>query len=462
MPAPLSVGVGLAALALAGGLFPAHAQTTQDLLQIWNAARQRDPIYAAARAQSRAEQEKIPQARARLLPYITAGGAAEVDNTRRLQNLQHGSTDTRGLWNLTLTQPIVNLGDWDRLKQSEFIARSAELGARQAHQELILRVAQAYFDVLAAQDALHTLQAQKQAVAAQLQAAKKGFELGSTTIADTYEAQSRLDLLNASELQAHNAVQVSQDQLAKIINEPPGQLAGLNAKTRLPPPRPGNLGDWTAQASQANLAVARARLAAKVSEKQIDIAKSGHAPTLSLYAQTGSTSDRGIYGVQNGPRSLDTTVGLQLSIPIYSGGEVSSQVREQTSRLQQARYELEAAKRQAVQSTQQYFSGVTSGLAQIEALLAAEKSSLASLNANRTGYEIGVRVNIDVLNAQQQLYETRRALFRARYDTLMHSLRLKASSGILNESDIVAVNRLLETGRGAADTRPGLNPTLDD
>lgn len=462
MPAPFAVGTSLAALALASGLFPAHAQTTQDLLQIWNAARQRDPIYAAARAQSRADQEKIPQARARLLPYITAGGGAEVDNTRRLQNLQQGTTDTRGLWNLTLTQPIVNIGDWDRLKQSEFIAHSAELGARQAYQELILRVAQAYFEVLAAQDSLHTLLAQKQAVATQLQAAKKGFELGSTTIADTYEAQSRLDLLNASELQARNAVQVSQDQLAKIINERPGALAGLNAKTRLPPPRPDNLGDWTAQASQANLAVTRARLATRISEKQIDIAKSGHAPTLSLYAQTGSASDRGIYGVQNGPRSLDTTVGLQLSIPIYSGGEVSSQVREQTSRLQQARYELEAAKRQAVQSAQQYFSGVTSGLAQIEALQAAEKSSLASLNANKTGYEIGVRVNIDVLNAQQQLYETRRALFRARYDTLMHSLRLKASSGILDEADIVAINHLLDAGRGAASTPSLRSQTLDD
>src|SRR5690606_34619570 len=140
----------------------------------------------------------------------------------------------------------------------------------------------------------------------------------------------------------------------------------------------------------------------------------------------------------------DSAVGLQLSIPIFSGGEISSQVREQTSRLQEARYVHEAAKRQAVQSTQQYFSGVTSGLSRIQALRAAEESSLASLEANRTGYELGVRVNIDVLNAQQQLYETRRALSRARYDTLMNSLRLKAASGILSDEDIVAINGLLE------------------
>src|SRR5690606_15215290 len=167
--------------------------------------------------------------------------------------------------------------------------------------------------------------------------------------------------------------------------------------------------------------------------------------TLQLQAQTGSASDRGIYYPNGGPRSLDSTVGVQLSIPIFSGGEISSVVREQTSRLQQARYELENAKRQAIQSTQRYFSGVTSGLAQIKALQAAEKSSQASLQANQTGYELGVRINIDVLNAQQQLYETQRNLSLARYETLMSSLRLKASSGILSDQDLVAINQLLSS-----------------
>lgn len=435
----------LIALTLLGS--PAHAQPRQDLQQVWNAALQRDPAYAAARAQRNADQEIVPQARAKLLPYISASAGGEIDNTRRLQDLSQGRTDRRALWALTLTQPIIDISSWNRLEQSQFVASSADVSVQQAYQDLILRVSQAYFDVLAAQDTLRTLLAQKQAVSSQLDAAKKGFELGGKTIADTYEAQSRLDLLNASELQARNAVQVSEDQLAKIIYERPGSLVGLAPTTMLPPPLPNKLDDWTTQAGQANLAVARAQLTTKIVEKQIAIAKGAHAPTLSLYAQTGSVSDRGIYGVQNnGPRSLDTTVGIQLLIPIYSGGEISSQVREQTSRLQQARYDLEAARRQAVQSTQQYFSGVTSGLAQIQALQAAEKSSLASLNANKIGYEVGVRVNIDVLNAQQQLYETQRALFRARYDTLMNSLRLKASSGILSETDIVAINQLLESG----------------
>jgi outer membrane protein len=289
------------------------------------------------------------------------------------------------------------------------------------------------------------LQAEKNAVQTQLHAAQKGFELGSTTIADTYEAQARLDLLNASELQAQNVLQVSQDLLAKIINERPAQLVELAPDTVLPGPVPNRLADWTTQSSNANLAVAQADLAAKIVEKQIDIAKSQNYPTLSLQAQTGSASNNnsGIGNTASGPRSLDSNVGLQLSIPIFTGGEISSVVREQTSRLQQARYQLEDAKRQAVQTTQQYYSGVTSGLAQVAALQAAEKSSLASLQANQTGYEIGVRINIDVLNAQQQLYETQRNLARARYDTLMNSLKLKASSGILSDQDIIAINQLL-------------------
>ncbi len=423
-----------------GGMAQACAQ---DLLQIWQMALQRDPIYAANRASRNAEQEKVPQARAQLLPYISADGIAEVDDTRRLRGLNNSSSQRRALWALTLTQPIVNIGAWGELKRAGYIAKSADVAQAAAYQDLVLRVAQAYFDVLAAQDTLRALQAEKNAVQNQLRAAKQGFELGSTTIADTYEAQARLDLLNASELQSQNLLQVSEDLLAKIINERPGQLAELAPGTVLPGPKPDRLADWTIQSSHANLAVAQAELSAKIVEKQIDIAKSEHYPTLRLQAQTGSASDSTLYNTGGGPRSLDTTIGLQLSIPIFTGGEISSIVREQTSRLQQARYQLEDAKRQAVQSTQQHYSGVTSGLAQIEALQAAEKSSLASLQANQTGYEVGVRISIDVLNAQQQLYATQRSLSRARYDTLMNSLRLKASSGILSDQDIVAINQLL-------------------
>ncbi|KAA0890683.1 TolC family outer membrane protein [Pusillimonas sp. ANT_WB101] len=437
---PWAARTGLALLLSAGTLPLCHGQ---DLLEVWQMAKARDPIYAAAGAGRLADQEVVPQARARLLPYITAGAAAEADEARRTRGLHRHRTDRRALWALTLTQPIIDVGAWNSLKQSEYIASSADVAQAGAYQDLILRVTQAYFDILAAQDTLRALMAEKSAIKTQLQAAQLGFELGGVTITDAQEAQARLDLINAQEILARNILQVTQDQLARIIAERPQQLAELAASTQLPAPEPNRLENWTTQSAQANLAVARAELATRIVEKQIDIAKSNHYPRLSLQAQTGSASDQGINADRSGPRSLNSSIGLQLSIPIYAGGEISSTVREQTSRLQQARYELEDARRVAVASTQRYFSGVTSGLARVEALQAAEKSSLAALQANQTGYELGVRVNIDVLNAQQQLYETQRNLALARYNTLMDSLRLKAASGILTDADIVAINQLL-------------------
>lgn len=421
------------------------AAWSQDLADIWHLALQHDPGYASIRAGTQAEQEKVPQARAQLLPYITARAGAEVDNTRRRSNLSESHTRQRALWALTLSQPIVDISAWGALQRAQYIAAAANVEQAQNHQNLILRVAQAYFDVLTAQDTLRALHAQKQAIEHQLRAAQQSFELGSATITDTHEARARLDLLLANEFDATNRLQVSKDILTRIIHQTPDTLAELPADAVLPAPEPNRQDDWVAQAMQANLAVARADLEARIVEKQVDIAKSEHYPRLHLQAQTGSASDRGIRGLHPdpGPRSLDSTVGVVLSIPIYTGGELSSVVREQSSRLQQRRYDVEAAKRAAQQTTQQYFSGVTSGLARIDALEAAERSSRAALQANQLAYEVGVRINIDVLNAQQQLFETQRQLSRARYDTLMDSLRLKASSGILDEQDLLAVNDLL-------------------
>lgn len=417
----------------------------QDLADIWHLALQRDPSYAATQFARDADREIVPQARAQLLPYISASAGAQVDNSRRRRHLSDSHTTQRALWALTLSQPLVDVAAWGALERAQYIARSADVARTQAHQDLLLRVTQSYFDVLTAQDTLRTLRAQKLAVESQLRAAQQGFELGSTTITDAHEAQSRLDLLRAAEYDAVNAVQVTRDTLASIIAQPPGPLAELPADTVLPAPQPNRLDDWVTQSASTNLAVARAQLETQIIGKQLDIAKSEHYPRLSLEAQTGSASDRGMNGPRPdpGPRSLDSSVGIVLSIPLFTGGELSSVVREQSSRLQQVRYELEAAKRRARQSAQQHFSGVSSGLARIGALEAAEKSSRASLDANKLAYEVGVRINIDVLNAQQQLYETQRQLSEARYDTLMHSLYLKAASGTLNEDDLIAVNSLL-------------------
>ena len=425
---------------LCSGWPAAHAL---DLLQVWQLALTRDPVYAASGYSREADQERLPQARARLLPYVTAGATGALDNARRARDLSDSSSQRRAAWSLALVQPLLDLPAWRSFERADFEVSQADVGHRIAYQDLLLRTAQAYFDILAVQDSLRALLSEKAAIEIQLRAAQQGFEVGATTITDAHEAQARLDLITANEISLRNELQLAEDALARIIAERPGRLAELPFDAALPSPQPNRIEEWTNQASHAGLSVMNADLQTRIAQKEIEIARGQHAPTVDLVASTGSASDIGMGGYRSGPRSVDSTVGLQLSIPIFTGGEISSRVREQTSRLQHARALLENARREAVQAAQLHFKGVIAGLSQVSALEAAARSSAAALEANRTGYEIGVRVNIDVLNAEQQLYATQRALARARYDTLMHGLRLKAAAGILEEADLVAINSLL-------------------
>ncbi|AQB57221.1 hypothetical protein BFW72_18255 [Bordetella pertussis] len=317
---------------------------------------------------------------------------------------------------------------------------------QQAFQDLMLRVANAYFGILTAQDALAATEAEKAAVAEQLAAAKRTFELGNATITDTYEAQARYDLVVAEELRQQNDLQTQRDALSRIMGEAPGALAELPPGIPLPAPQPARLNDWSTQAEASGLDVLRAQLQTRIASHEIQIARSGHMPTLNLRASSGSATDGVLQGTGPG-RPIESTVGVTLSIPLYAGGGISSQVTEKVQLEQKARHDFEDARRQAVQSARLYYNGVLTGLARVRALEAGEKSSRAAVQANQTGYELGVRINLDVLNAQQQLYATQRDLAQARYGALLDSLRLKAVSGILSEADLDAVNRLLRLPR---------------
>jgi len=414
----------------------------QDLLQTWQMALARDPAYAAAQAQYRAVQQAVPQARAALLPWLTAGAQATQRDERAAATLSRDGSHQRAAWSLTLTQPLFNRTAWRELAQSHLIAADATIALTIAQQDAMLRSTQAYFDVLAAQDALTTIEAEQASIAAQWAAARRNFELGNATIVDTYEAQSRHDLITADALQAQNNLDVAIDALSKLLGAPPEPLAALPQELSLPALVPNRLESWIKQAQSAALTVQRTQLGLQMAEQNIEIARSGHAPTLELRASAGSASDLNRPAPQSG-RGLENTVGLYLNIPIYSGGLISSRVSERVALAQKARYDHDAARRSAVQDARRYFTGVNTGLARISALQAAETSSRASVAANRTGYEIGVRDSLNVLDAQRQLYLTRRELARARYDTLMAGLRLRAITGILSEQDLQAINRLL-------------------
>jgi len=438
----LSPLVWLLALMLAGG--SAHA--AQDLLHIWRTALANDPVYAAARAQYRVQREAVPQARAGLLPDISAGADALHQDSRAASSLRHDDARPRAGWSLTLTQPLFDRAAWRTLEQSRLIVSDAALALAIAYQDIMLRSAQAYFDVLAAQDTLTAIEAEKASIAAQRVAAQRNFELGNATITDTHEAQARHDLILATELQARYELDLAHDALGSLIGtttplaEP---LATLPLGVVLPAPQPDRLTDWIEQAQSAALTVQRAQLGLHISQYTLDIAQSGHYPRLELRASTRSASDLERVGNRAG-RGLESVVGIHLNVPLYSGGITSSRVTASLELTQKARYDFEDARRRAVQEARRYFTGVHTGLARIRALEAGEQSSRAALAANRTGYEIGVRVNLDVLDAQRQLYTAQRDLARARYDTLMAGLRLRAITGILSETDLQAINQLLQ------------------
>ncbi|WP_227870624.1 TolC family protein [Orrella marina] len=253
--------------------------------------------------------------------------------------------------------------------------------------------------------------------------------------------------MSANIIAAENDLRNAENELARIVGRqpPPGSLYALPYNVRIPAPIPNKLDDWTMQASSANLDVVRARIQTRISERDVQIAKSGHYPSVNL---TASSTSNTVGNSQVRPfydgRTIDNSVGITLSVPIYSGGRVSATVVEKAELQQKSVYDLEAARRRSIQLSREYFHGVVSGLARIQGLQAAEKSSLSALTANLTGYQVGVRINLDVLNAQQQLFVTKRDLARARYQAVMAGLRLRANSGVLSEADLRTINTLLK------------------
>lgn len=437
-PRRLALGI---ALACGLGTSAAGAET---LLEVYTHARAADPTVAASRQVLAATQERIPQGRAGLLPLVA--GTANLnwnDLTNRAPNrpFDDATYQSRG-FGVSLSQPLYRPANWVIYQQAELQVMQAEANFQQAQQDLVLRVSQAYFDLLAAQDALQFTLAKKAAIAEQLAAAKRNFEVGTATITDTNEAQSRFDLTIAEEIAARNDIEVRRRVLAQITGRVYQALTPLPATVNLPEPVPNDMNQWVARALDQAFPIRAQEAALEFASKEIERNRAGHRPTLDLVAQ----SNRAVSVSPVNAGRTDTTInqiGLQLAIPIYQGGLIDSRVREAIALRERVRFDLEAAKRQAEFSTRQSFLNYTNGVAQVRALEQALRSSEVSLASNKLGYEVGVRINIDVLNSEQQLFQTRRDLSRARYDTLLNGLRLRAAAGALTETDVARVNDVL-------------------
>jgi len=441
------------------GVFISLDARAMDLLQVYQQALANDAVFASARASLTAGQEKIPQGRAGLLPTLGVGGSySRTDASTDFSGISADRNANTNSYTVSLSQPLFRPANWEQYQEGKLSAAASEAQFAQAQQDLIVRVSQAYFDVLAAQDALATVQAQKVAITEQLASAKRNFEVGTATITDTHEAQARFDLAVAQEFAAINDLEIKRTALQQIIGKPPGELAALKPGLALSAPQPTDIGQWVQSAETQNYGVVGQQLALEIAQREIKRNRAGHYPTVDLVASRSHSNQSGaVSAFSPGGITDSNSIGVQWNIPLFSGFAVTSRVREAIALEDKARSDLENARRTAAQGARQAYLGVNNGLAQVKALEAAEVSSQSALESNRLGYQVGVRINIDVLNAQQQLYTTRRDLSKARYDTVVNGLKLRSAAGALKEDDLVQVNRLLGPVPASA-TDPASSP----
>ena len=430
-------------------LLAASGADAADLLETFHAAQANDPLFAAARATQQAGQEKLSQGRSLLLPSINLSANSTYNDvttqyhpasplfiagTKRYNSNGYG---------VSLVQPLFRQQNWLAYSESELQAEQAGLQLKIAEQDLIVRVAQAYFDVLIAQDTVQLVDTQKTAISEQLEQSKRNFEVGSATITDTLEAQARSDLTGAQLIAAQNNLEIKRSALQQLINVTPGSLAPLGKDLKLEAPQPADMAKWVDDAQLKNLQLAIAQANVAIADKEVARNRGGHYPTVDLVANYRQNNDNGgIFGV--GSDTTNKNIGIQLNMPLFQGGVVNSRWREAEANRERARQELENARRNVAQQTRQAYLGVVSGIAQVQALQQALASGESLLNASKLGQEVGVRTNLDVLNARQQLFANRRDLYQAQYDYLLSQLRLKQAVGLLGEEDLSKVNQALQ------------------
>jgi outer membrane protein len=421
-----------------------------DLLETFRAAQVNDPVFASARAARQAGLEKLPQGRSLLLPTInfTANSMYNDFSAHYFpQVLPDGNVryNSNG-YGVTLVQPLFRQQNWTIYNEAELQLLQTEAQFMLAQQDLVLRVAQAYFDVLIAQDTVQLAEAQKTAISEQLEQAKRNFEVGSSTITDTLEAQSRYDLTSAQQIAVQNDLEIKRRALQQLINAMPQDLNPLGKDLTLEAPQPPDMEKWVEDARLSNPQLANARAAAELAEKEVARNRGGHYPTVDLVANYIQNRSYGSSFGGNLGLGSDTTmknVGVQFNLPLFQGGVVSSRWREAEANYERAKQELENAHRSVATQTRQAYLGVVSGMSQVQALKQALASSESVLQASKLGQEVGVRTNLDVLNAQQQLFATRRDLYQSQYNYLISQLRLKAAVGALGEEELGKINQAL-------------------
>ena len=431
---PLSVALG-AALAL-----PVQAQS---LVALYESARAFDASYQSVKSLFDATLAKSEQARAGLLHTIAMSANASlstIDNT--LAKTKQGFYDTQSA-TLSASKPLYRPANQITFNQSQRQIEVVEQQLLAAEQDLIVKVSTAYFDVLASQDSLTFVLAQKAAVSEQLASAKRNFEVGTATITDTREAQARFDLVIAQEIAGRNDLQVKKLALDQLVGKANTAPLAVRLPLTLPPVQPDDVAPWVQKSEEQHPGIQQSRLALDVAQMETRKAQAASKPTLDLTGNLNMTQNNESASSTSSFRTTSASVGLSFSMPLFSGYSIENRLKETLSLEDKARTDLDAIKRTVAQGSRAAFYGLLSGQGQVKALEAAEASSQSALDANKLGYQVGVRINIDVLNSQSQLFDTKAKLAKARYDVLVGGLKLRQATGVLKADDIKPINALL-------------------
>ncbi len=421
----------------------------QNLLDVYHQALAHDPTLASALSANKAAQEIIEQGKALYRPTVNFSADASTTQThiRYLDSkIPAGSSNFENLKaGIEARQPIYRKQNLVQMEQSKTQVSLADKQYHLSQQELILRTTQAYFEVLLAQDKIDLIAAQKTAILSQLDQAKATFEVGTATVTDVNEAQARYDLILAQEIAAVNEHEIAKREVEAITGEIPSKLATVKPDIQVAQ-LAQSMQDWQQVGSQNNLNIAIQQDALKLAEQDVERANAGHLPTLDAVASVSDSYANGSPSVFSAGNELrGATVGLQLEIPLYAGGAITSKARQAVLNKQKAQDDVDIARRKTDLETQRAYFNLSSSIAQVKALDQALISSQSQLDSTKLGYEVGVRTSVDVLNAQQQLFSAKRDLLQARYNYLVNIIRLKAASGLVAEADLQDINQQLVT-----------------
>ena len=433
------------------------------MIDVYENALVNDPLLKEALANKEAISEFRPQARSLMLPQINASGLYSDSDINGKSTFQQQTaigtvTNTTGFlqesettqWEVSIRQTIFDFGAWMTLKKANKTVAQAEIDYLAAEQALMVRVTTAYFNVLAAQDTLESEQAARQAIEKQLDQSRKRFDVGLIAITDVQESQAAYDQSIANEIIAKRNLATSKESLRAITDNYPSNLLKPDNSLPLIMPNPQSETEWVNTSLEQNLNFLSAQLGTEIARSEVKVQRSGHYPTIGVQAQkrvSESDSFRSDSGGDFNPadtENINEGVGVQVTVPIFSGGQTSSRVRQAVAQHRATKEKLERVGRETTRNARDSYLGVISGIATVKALQQSVKSSATALQATEAGYEVGTRTTVDVLDARRRLYSSQRNLAISKYDYLKNIIQLKQAAGTLSKDDLVQINSWLK------------------